>query len=171
LPGIARSLSQLGHNVGSFNRWLNLGGLWTFIALHGGLGLAGFMLRPYNALAFSAPIAVFVSVFLVYPLGQSGWFLIPSVAVCSPVEHDLPEFITTSLHGHRSQSFAIFRNYAAICSNMKFQIPYKLLFTHFMERSASVANIKCEEVKTYLPFFARRSLANELYSLMYSIRW
>ena len=28
-------------------------------------------LRPYNALAFSAPIAVFVSVFLVYPLGQT----------------------------------------------------------------------------------------------------
>ena len=48
---------------------------------HGTLGLVGFMLRqfeiarsirlrPYNALAFSAPIAVFVSVFLVYPL----WF-------------------------------------------------------------------------------------------------
>jgi hypothetical protein len=24
-----------------------------------------------------------------------------------------------------------------------------------MERSASVANIKCEEVKTYLPFFSK----------------
>jgi photosystem II P680 reaction center D2 protein len=77
---------------GSFNRWLNLGGLWTFMALHGGLGLAGFMLRqfeiarsirlrPYNALAFSAPIAVFVSVFLIYPLGQSGWFFAPSFGV------------------------------------------------------------------------------------------
>jgi hypothetical protein len=37
---------------------------------------------------------------------------------------------------------------------LKFQIPYKLLFTHFMERSASVANIKCEEVTTYLPIYA-----------------
>ena len=56
--------------------------IWTFVAFHGTLGLVGFMLRqfeiarsirlrPYNALAFSAPIAVFVSVFLVYPLGSS----------------------------------------------------------------------------------------------------
>jgi hypothetical protein len=36
---------------------------------------------------------------------------------------------------------------------MEFQIPYKLLFTHFMERSASVANIKCGEVATYLPIY------------------
>jgi photosystem II P680 reaction center D2 protein len=28
-------------------------------------------IRPYNAIAFSGPIAVFVSVFLLYPLGQS----------------------------------------------------------------------------------------------------
>jgi photosystem II P680 reaction center D2 protein len=34
-------------------------------------------LRPYNAIAFSGPIAVFVSVFLIYPLGQSGWFFAP----------------------------------------------------------------------------------------------
>lgn len=57
------------------------------MAFHGTLGLVGFMLRqfeiarsirlrPYNALAFSAPIAVFVSVFLVYPLGQTGWFFV-----------------------------------------------------------------------------------------------
>ena len=63
------------------------------MALHGGLlGLAGFMLRqfeiarsirlrPYNALAFSAPNPVFVSVFLIYPLGQSGWFFAPSFGV------------------------------------------------------------------------------------------
>ena len=77
---------------GVFSRWLTLGGLWPFIALHGALGLVGFMLRqfeiarairlrPYNALAFSAPIAVFVSVFLVYPLGQSGWFFAPSFGI------------------------------------------------------------------------------------------
>jgi photosystem II P680 reaction center D2 protein len=27
-------------------------------------------IRPYNAIAFSGPIAVFVSVFLIYPLGR-----------------------------------------------------------------------------------------------------
>jgi photosystem II P680 reaction center D2 protein len=31
-------------------------------------------IRPYNAIAFSGPIAVFVSVFLLYPLGQASWF-------------------------------------------------------------------------------------------------
>lgn len=77
---------------GDLARWFALGGLWVFLALHGGLGLVAFMLRqfevaraislrPYNALAFSAPISVFVSVFLVYPLGQSGWFFAPSFGV------------------------------------------------------------------------------------------
>jgi photosystem II P680 reaction center D2 protein len=71
-----------------------LGGLWTFIALHGSFGLIGFILRqfeiarsvrlrPYNAIAFSAPISVFVSVFLIYPLGQSGWFFAPSFGVAA----------------------------------------------------------------------------------------
>jgi hypothetical protein len=66
---------------GDFTRWCQLGGLWPFVALHGAFGLIGFMLRqfeiaravkirPYNAIAFSGPIAVFVSVFLIYPLGQ-----------------------------------------------------------------------------------------------------
>lgn len=75
-----------------FTRWLSLGGLWVFVALHGSLALVGFMLRqfeiarsitlrPYNALGFSGPISVFVSVFLVYPLGQSGWFFAPSLGV------------------------------------------------------------------------------------------
>ena len=65
-----------------FVRWVQLGGLWNFVALHGAFALIGFMLRqfeisrlvgirPYNAIAFSGPIAVFVSVFLLYPLGQS----------------------------------------------------------------------------------------------------
>ena len=31
-----------------------------------------------NALAFSGPIAVYTSVFLIYPLGQSSWFFAPS---------------------------------------------------------------------------------------------
>ena len=59
-------------------------------------GLIGFMLRqfelarslklrPYNnhAIAFSGPIAVFLSVFLIYPLGQSGWFFAPSFGVAA----------------------------------------------------------------------------------------
>lgn len=79
---------------GDFTRWLQLGGLWPFVALHGAFALIGFMLRqfeiaravqirPYNAIAFSAPISVFVSVFLIYPLGQSGWFFAPSFGVAS----------------------------------------------------------------------------------------
>jgi photosystem II P680 reaction center D2 protein len=35
----------------------------------------------YTALAFSAPIAVFTTVFLIYPVGQSGWFFAPSFGV------------------------------------------------------------------------------------------
>ncbi|KAL8147392.1 hypothetical protein AgCh_004923 [Apium graveolens] len=79
---------------GDFTRWCQLGGLWTFVALHGAFGLIGFMLRqfkiarsvqlrPYNAIAFSGPITVFVSVFLIYPLGQSGWFFAPSFGVAA----------------------------------------------------------------------------------------
>ena len=55
---------------GDFIRWCQLGGLWNFVALHGAFALIGFMLRqfeisrlvgirPYNAIAFSGPIAVF----------------------------------------------------------------------------------------------------------------
>jgi photosystem II P680 reaction center D2 protein len=40
-------------------------------------------IRPYNSLAFSAPISVFASVFLVYPLGQASWFFAPSFGVSS----------------------------------------------------------------------------------------
>nr|AGQ03783.1 photosystem II protein D2 [Botrychium strictum] len=79
---------------GDFTRWCQLGGLWTFVAFHGSFGLIGFMLRqfelarsvqlrPYNAIAFSGPIAVFVSVFSIYPLGQSGWFFAPSFGVAA----------------------------------------------------------------------------------------
>nr|QQP17278.1 photosystem II protein D2 [Selaginella exaltata] len=79
---------------GDFTRRCQLGGLWTFVAFHGAFGLMGFMprqfelarsvqLRPYNATASPAPIAVPVSVFLVYPLGQSGWFFAPSFGVAA----------------------------------------------------------------------------------------
>ena len=46
-----------------------------------GSGIIG--IRPYNAIAFSGPIAVFVSVFLIYPLGQSSWFFAPSFGVAA----------------------------------------------------------------------------------------
>jgi len=75
-------------------RWVQSGGLWTFIALHGSAGLIGFCLRqfeiaslvgirPYNAIAFSGPIIVFFTVFIVYPLGQASWFFGPSFGVAS----------------------------------------------------------------------------------------
>ena len=78
---------------GDFIRWVQLGGLWL-LCLHGAFALIGFMLRqfelarligirPYNAIAFSGPIAVFVSVFLIYPLGQSSWFFAPSFGVAA----------------------------------------------------------------------------------------
>ena len=71
-----------------------MGGLWTFIGLHGLFGIVGFCLRqfeiarlisirPYNALAFTGPIAVYTSVFLIYPLGQSSWFFAPSFGVAA----------------------------------------------------------------------------------------
>jgi photosystem II P680 reaction center D2 protein len=100
---VSTPANSIGHSLlflwgpeaqGNLTRWFQLGGLWTFVALHGAFGLIGFMLRqfeiarsvrlrPYNAIAFSAPIAVFVSVFLIYPLGQSGWFFAPSFGVAA----------------------------------------------------------------------------------------
>merc|ERR1712146_164000 len=73
---------------------IQLGGLWAFVALHGAFALIGFMLRqfeisrlvgirPYNAIGFSGPIAVFITVFVVYPLGQSSWFFGASYGVAS----------------------------------------------------------------------------------------
>jgi photosystem II P680 reaction center D2 protein len=98
---VSTPASTMGHSLlllwgpeaqGNFTRWCQIGGLWTFTSLHGAFALVGFMLRqieiakligirPYNAIAFSAPIAVYVSVFLMYPLGQSGWFFAPSFGV------------------------------------------------------------------------------------------
>ncbi|KAI3877964.1 hypothetical protein MKX03_027142 [Papaver bracteatum] len=100
---ISTPVNSLAHSLllvwgpeaqGDFTRWCQLGGLWAFVALHGAFGLIGFMLRhfelarsvqlrPYNAIAFFGPIDVFVSVFLIYPLGQSGWFFAPSFCVAA----------------------------------------------------------------------------------------
>jgi photosystem II P680 reaction center D2 protein len=96
-----RFWSQIFGVAFSNKRWLHffmlfvpVTGLWAFIALHGAFGLIGFCLRqfeiarlvgirPYNALAFSGPIAVFVSVFLLYQLGQASWFFAPSFGVAA----------------------------------------------------------------------------------------
>ena len=65
-------------------------GGFLFSAMHGSLVSSSLIRETSNlsgvaiwatALAFSAPIAVFVSVFLIYPLGQSGWFFAPSFGV------------------------------------------------------------------------------------------
>jgi photosystem II P680 reaction center D2 protein len=79
---------------GYFTPWLLMGGLWTFLAFHGLFGLIAFSLRqfeiarlvglrPYNALAFSGPIAIYSSVFFIYPLGQSSWFFAPSFGMAA----------------------------------------------------------------------------------------
>ncbi|KAK3037634.1 hypothetical protein RJ639_030411 [Escallonia herrerae] len=45
--------------------------------------LLSVQLRPCNAITFSGPIAVFISVILNYLLGQSGWFCVPSFGVAA----------------------------------------------------------------------------------------
>jgi photosystem II P680 reaction center D2 protein len=78
----------------SLTPWVLMGGLWPFLAFHGTIGVIAFclrqfeiarlvLIRPINALAFSGPIAVYISVFLIYPLGQSSWFFAPSFGVAA----------------------------------------------------------------------------------------
>jgi photosystem II P680 reaction center D2 protein len=100
---VSTPANSMGHSLlllwgpeaqGDLTRWFQIGGLWTFIALHGSFGTIGFCLRqfeiarlvgirPYNAIAFSGPIAVYITVFLVYPLGQASWFFAPSFGVAA----------------------------------------------------------------------------------------
>jgi photosystem II P680 reaction center D2 protein len=100
---VSTPANSMGHSLlllwgpeaqGDLTRWFQIGGLWTFVALHGSFGVIGFCLRqfeiarlvgirPYNAIAFSGPISVFVTVFLVYPLGQASWFFAPSFGVAA----------------------------------------------------------------------------------------
>jgi photosystem II P680 reaction center D2 protein len=94
---VSSPANSMGHSLlllwgpeaqGDFTRWFQIGGLWAFIALHGAFSLIGFCLRqfeiarlvgirPYNAIAFSGPIAVFVSVFLLFLQGFHNWTLNP----------------------------------------------------------------------------------------------
>ena len=100
---VSTPANSMGHSLlllwgpeaqGYFTRWVLMGGLWTFIAFHGLFGIIAFCLRqfeiarlvnirPYNALAFSGPIGVYTSVFLIYPLGQSSWFFAPSFGIAA----------------------------------------------------------------------------------------
>ena len=100
---VSTPLDCMGHSAllywgtepqGYFTRWVQMGGLWTFIGLHGLFGIIGFSLRqfeigtilhirPYNALGFSGPIAVYTGVFFIYPLGQSSWFFAPSFGIAA----------------------------------------------------------------------------------------
>nr|UPM51636.1 Photosystem II D2 protein [Takakia lepidozioides] len=98
---------------GDFTRWCQLGGLWTFVALHGAFGSIGSMLRqfelarsvqlrPYNAIASPAPIAVSVSVSPIHPLGQSGWFFAPSFGVAA-ISRSIP--FSQGFHNRTSNPF------------------------------------------------------------------
>ena len=98
---VSTPLDCIGHSLlflwgpeaqGYFTRWLQMGGLFTFIAAHGLFGIIAFKLRqfeigrivnirPYNAIAFSGPIGVYTSSFWIYPLGQSSWFFAPSFGI------------------------------------------------------------------------------------------
>ena len=94
---VSTPANSLGHTLllpwgpeaqGSLTRWFQLGGLWTFVAFHGAFGLVGFMLRqfeiarllnirPYNAIAFSGPIAVLCLRLLDVSLGTVQLVLCP----------------------------------------------------------------------------------------------
>jgi photosystem II P680 reaction center D2 protein len=98
---VSTPAASLGHSLillwgpevhGVLSRWFLVGGIFLFLVLHSTFALIGFCLRqfelaallrirPYNALAFTGPISVFTSVFIVYPLGQAAWFFAPSFGV------------------------------------------------------------------------------------------
>lgn len=100
---VSTPANSLGHSLilvwgseikGSFLRFFQVGGIWVLIATHAVLGLLFFSIRqfeisrlisirPYNCIAFTGPFVTFVSVFLVYPLGQSSWFFAPSFGVAA----------------------------------------------------------------------------------------
>ncbi|KAF3613021.1 Photosystem II D2 protein [Capsicum annuum] len=103
---------------GDFTRWCQLGGLWTFVALHRAFGLIVFMLRqfelarsvqlrPYNAIAFSGPIAIFVSVFLIYPLVTSLWMSALGV-VGLALNLRAYDFVSQEIHAAKDPEFETF---------------------------------------------------------------
>nr|VDD65215.1 unnamed protein product [Brassica oleracea] len=69
----------------SVDEWLYNGGPYELIVLHFLLGVACYMgrewelgfrlgMRPWIAVAYSAPVAAATAVFLIYPIGQGSFF-------------------------------------------------------------------------------------------------
>ena len=70
--------------AGSIDEWLVNGGPYQLIVLHFLIGIIAYQdrewelsyrlgMRPWISLAFTAPVAAAVSVFIVYPIGQGGF--------------------------------------------------------------------------------------------------
>ena len=70
--------------AGSIDEWLINGGPYQLIVLHFLIGIIAYQdrewelsyrlgMRPWISLAFTAPVAAAVSVFIIYPLGQGGF--------------------------------------------------------------------------------------------------
>jgi photosystem II P680 reaction center D1 protein len=70
--------------AGSIDEWLYNGGPYQLIILHFIIGVVAYQdrewelsyrlgMRPYISMAFSAPVAAAVSVFIIYPMGQGGF--------------------------------------------------------------------------------------------------
>ena len=70
--------------AGSIDEWLVNGGPYQLIVLHFIIGIIAYQdrewelsyrlgMRPWISLAFTAPVAAAVSVFIIYPLGQGGF--------------------------------------------------------------------------------------------------
>lgn len=70
--------------AGSIDEWLVNGGPYQLIILHFLIGMIAYQdrewelsyrlgMRPWISLAFTAPVAAAVSVFIIYPLGQGGF--------------------------------------------------------------------------------------------------
>lgn len=71
-------------SAGSIDEWLVNGGPYQLIVLHFLIGIIAYQdrewelsyrlgMRPWISLAFTAPVAAAVSVFIIYPLGQGGF--------------------------------------------------------------------------------------------------
>lgn len=70
--------------AGSVNEWLRNGGPYQLIVLHFLIGMIAYQdrewelsyrlgMRPWISLAFTAPVAAAISVFIIYPMGQGGF--------------------------------------------------------------------------------------------------
>ncbi|MBE9046805.1 photosystem II q(b) protein [Pleurocapsales cyanobacterium LEGE 10410] len=70
--------------AGSIDEWLYNGGPYQLIVLHFIIGIIAYQdrewelsyrlgMRPWISLAFTAPVAAAVSVFIIYPIGQGGF--------------------------------------------------------------------------------------------------